>query len=64
MADNEKTGGMLPEGDSLRRAMRWMGDRRAEDATVPRHKLIDEAALRFDLSPSEVEFLLLNWKES
>lgn len=59
----EKRGGILPEGDAIRRALRWLSERRLEDASAPRLKLIDEAALRFDLTPLEVSFLTDQWKE-
>ncbi len=55
--------GVLPHGESLRRALKWLGDRRAEEPRASRAKLIDEAAVRFDLSPMEVEFLLGNWRD-
>ncbi len=61
MAD--KRGGILPEGDGIRRALKWLSDRRQEDPSAPRARLIDEAAIRFDLSPLEVEFLVGSWKE-
>jgi hypothetical protein len=54
--------GIGPEGEGLRRAMRWLSDRRREDPAAPRQKLIEEAGVRFDLSPVEVEFLYANWK--
>jgi hypothetical protein len=59
----ERRGGILPEGDGIRRALKWLAERRLEDAKAPRAGLIDEAALRFDLTPVEVEFLLSSWKE-
>jgi len=55
--------GLLPGGESLRRALRWLGERRREDAATPRAKLISEASERFDLTPAEEEFLLRDWKE-
>lgn len=58
----ERRGGVVPEGDGLRSALRWLSEQRAAEPQAPRMKLIDEAALRFDLSPNEVEFLTLNWK--
>ncbi|HTP49321.1 MAG TPA: hypothetical protein VMK42_01375 [Anaeromyxobacteraceae bacterium] len=54
---------LMPEGESLRRALRWLSDRRQEDPRAPRAKLISDAAERFDLSPVEEEFLLRDWKE-
>lgn len=47
---------LLPHGESLRSAVRWLSSQRdsGEPLSV---KLIEEAALRFDLSPAEEEFL-------
>lgn len=53
---------LQPRGESLRAAMRWLGERRRDDPRAPRSKLIDEAALRFDLAPADVEFLLNRWE--
>jgi len=44
---------LLPHGEALRRAIRWLSDERRHDA-----RAIDEAARRFDLTPAEEEFLL------
>lgn len=51
------------KGEALRRALRWLGERRQEDRAAPRLALIEEAALRFDLTPAEAEFLMMEWKE-
>jgi hypothetical protein len=59
----EKRGGVLPGGDSIRSALKWLSEKRCEEPTAERLKLIDEAALRFDLTPLEVDFLSTNWKE-
>ncbi|HET7755358.1 MAG TPA: hypothetical protein VFK85_15725 [Anaeromyxobacteraceae bacterium] len=56
--------GIMPEGEGIRRALRWLSDRRLDDPSAPRMRLIDEAATRFDLTPVEVEFLVTNWKEA
>lgn len=52
-----------PEGEGLRNALAWLSERRKEDPSAPRAKLIDEAALRYDLSPMEVDFLLQQWRD-
>jgi len=44
---------LLPRGESLRRALRWLSDQGRHDGAA-----IEEAARRFDLSPSDEEFLL------
>jgi hypothetical protein len=59
----EKRGGIVPGNDAIRGALRWLSERRLEDPKAPRMKLIEEAALRFDLSPLETDFLTNNWKE-
>ncbi len=59
----EKRGGVIPAGEGIRMALRWLSDRRQEDPGAPRMKLVEEAALRFDLTPVETEFLISNWKE-
>lgn len=59
----EKRGGVLPGGDSIRSALKWLSEKRREEPTAERLKLVGEAALRFDLTPLEVDFLSANWKE-
>jgi hypothetical protein len=40
---------VLPEGEQLRRAVKWISDMRLEDSEVSQAKLIAEACLKFDL---------------
>jgi hypothetical protein len=51
------------EGDAIRNALKWLAERKLEEPTAPRLKLIDEAARRYDLTPLQVEFLVSNWRE-
>jgi len=44
---------LLPTGEALRRAIRWLSDQGRHDAAA-----IEEAARRFDLTPADEEFLL------
>jgi hypothetical protein len=53
---------LSPEGESLRKAVRWLSARLA-DGHPASLKLVAEAALRFDLSPLEEEFLRKEWLE-
>ena len=48
----------MPEGESLRQAVRWISERRRDDPKVKLSQVIDEASKRFDLSPVEADFLL------
>lgn len=50
------------DGDALKKAMRWLSERRQEEPEAPRPQLIDEAGAKFDLTPLEVQFLYDNWK--
>lgn len=53
--------GILPHGEGIRRALRWLDERAKEAPAAPRARLVEEAAVRFDLTPLEAEFLLANW---
>ena len=59
----EKRGGVVPGSDSIRSALKWLSQKRQDEPGTPRMKLIEEAALRFDLTPLEADFLSANWKE-
>ncbi len=49
---------IIPPGEILRRAVKWISEQRQERPEEPITKLVDEAALRFDLSPKDQEFLI------
>lgn len=57
MAETESA---VPHGDSLRKAIVWISARRQEDPSRPLWKLIEEASVRYDLSPADAEFLTSN----
>jgi hypothetical protein len=57
----EGSGGLNPHGEGLRRALRWLDDRVKDEPGAVRSKLVGEASVRFDLTPAEEEFLLMNW---
>jgi hypothetical protein len=48
----------LPEGELLRKAVRWISEQRELVPRTPLAKLIDAAGERFNLSPKDGEFLL------
>lgn len=48
---------LLPHGEALRRAIRWLSDERRHDASA-----IEEAARRFDLGPADEDFLLRHFR--
>ena len=55
---------ILPEGEQLRRAIKWISDRRLDDPNARLLTLIGEAGLKFDLSPKDQEKLVNFYAES
>lgn len=47
-----------PKGEALRKAVQWISEQRESRPEAQLAKLVDEAALRFDLSPADQEYLL------
>jgi len=50
---------ILPEGENLRRALRWISEQGSHSLPV-----IEEASLRFDLSPADAAFLIRHFAEA
>ena len=48
----------LPEGEDLRRAVRWVSDGLQDSPGQPVQPLVKEAIFKFDLSPKDAEFLI------
>jgi len=49
---------LLPEGEELRRAVKWISAHIQEDPEQTLNKLVQEAIFRFNLSPKDAEFLM------
>ncbi|MBI5640821.1 MAG: hypothetical protein HZA17_10375 [Nitrospirae bacterium] len=49
---------ILPEGEQLRKAVKWISDERTGQPAVPLYTLIEKACLKFDLTPKDGEFLM------
>ncbi len=49
---------ILPEGEQLRKAVKWISDQRAEHSEVALFSLVEQACLKFDLTPNDGEFLM------
>jgi hypothetical protein len=47
-----------PEGETLRKATRWISDERLAAPGKDLPSLIEKACVRFDLSPGDAEFLM------
>ncbi len=48
----------LPEGEDLRKAVRWISQNLEDDPNQKLLRLVEQATFRFDLSPKDGEFLL------
>ena len=46
-----------PEGEDLRKAVKWIAEERQDNPGRKLSELIQEACLKFDLSPKCAEFL-------
>ena len=46
-----------PEGEDLRKAVKWISEERKYNPQATSAKLIEEACLKFDLSPMDAEYL-------
>ena len=55
---------IVPKGENLRQALKWISDNRLEDETKSISKLIQEAGLKFNLSPKDEMFLVNFYKEN
>ena len=47
-----------PKGEEIRKAVKWISDERQYGAEKPLIKLIEEAGLKFNLSPADQEYLI------
>jgi hypothetical protein len=48
---------IMPEGEAIRKAVKWISDKLLDDPNKSVQKLINEAVMRFDLSPKDTVFL-------
>ena len=53
----EKLTTIMPEGEAIRKAVKWISANHEEKPDIPINKLINEAVMKFDLSPLDSEFL-------
>ncbi len=48
----------MPEGEEVRRAIKWISEQLQADPQQKLWPLINEATTRFDLNPRDAEFLI------
>ncbi len=49
---------IMPEGENIRKAVKWISELRKDDPSLTLGKLAEEACAKFDLSPKEANYLL------
>ncbi|OHB24558.1 MAG: hypothetical protein A2X84_08160 [Desulfuromonadaceae bacterium GWC2_58_13] len=49
---------LLPDGDDLRRAVKWVSGNLQDNPEQPTRPLVQEAIFKFNLSPRDSEFLM------
>ena len=55
---------LQPAGEELRKAVKWISEARQDEPDKKLSKLIEEACMRFDLTPVDAEWLQKTLKES
>ena len=48
---------IIPQGEDVRRAVKWISEMRKDDPHADPRKLVEEACLKFNLSPMDAEYL-------
>ena len=57
-------GTIMPEGEAIRQAVKWISCELQEDEKKNPISLIPQACTRFNLSPKEEEYLLTFYREN
>ncbi|MDM8543394.1 hypothetical protein QUF90_20160 [Desulfococcaceae bacterium HSG9] len=48
---------ILPQGEELRKAVKWISDKKQYESETDLNKLIQQAGLKFNLSPKDEAYL-------
>jgi hypothetical protein len=54
---------IMPQGEDLRKAVKWISEERQDSPQKRLAKLVEEASVKFDLSPADGEFLFRFFQE-
>jgi hypothetical protein len=49
---------VIPKGEDLRRAVKWVSANLQENADQPVQPLVQQAIFKYDLSPMDADFLI------
>jgi hypothetical protein len=53
-----------PDGERLRKAVKWIAEEQKTGSSKSRRELIQEAGLTFNLTPVEAEYLARSFKDT
>ena len=56
--------GLLPDGEDLRKAVKWVSAELQKNSDQPLHPLVQKAIFTYDLSPKDGEFLIGFFRKS
>lgn len=48
---------IMPKGEDIRKAVKWISEMRQAEPKASPQKLVEEACLKFNLSPIDAEYL-------
>ena len=48
---------VMPQGEEIRKAVKWISEMRLEKPEADPQKLVEQAGVKFNLSPLEAEYL-------
>jgi hypothetical protein len=54
---------IMPKGENIRRAVKWISDNKQDAPDANLKKLVQEASLKFNLTPGEQEYLVNFYKD-
>ncbi len=49
---------LQPKGDPIRKALKWISEERQYGEVTNLNRLVEQAAVKFNLNPKDVEYLL------
>ncbi len=55
---------LQPQGEKLRKAVQWVSEEKQKNTEISVSAIVDQACVRFDLSPEDSEFLFRFVKSS
>jgi hypothetical protein len=48
---------IMPQGEAIRKAIKWLSQMRTDEPGSDPRKLVEQACLKFNLSPLDAEYL-------